>query len=110
MSKKIKTEQELENEKLEQRLAKHYTDIDKVIINAPTVIVILKNGGKGVSTPSHGDVYNYETGFWCAYAKALRSQIKTNSKNAFPFMFKQYPGLSISNCTIIGNPAITDKS
>ena len=54
---------------------KYYQEIKNVIFNKPATIVILKDGRKGVAMLLEGDTWNKETGFWCAYAKALRAEI-----------------------------------
>ena len=61
-----------EIERLQVELADHYNHIDKVIINEPVVVVKLKDGRKGVAKVGHSDTFNPETGFWCAYSKALK--------------------------------------
>ncbi len=54
--------------------AEYFSEIEKVIYNTPTTIVILKTGEKGIAKLQEGDIWNPELGFWVAYAKALRGR------------------------------------
>ena len=60
--------------------SKRYSEIEKVVFNYFDTVVILKDGRKGVATCSYDDLFNEETGFWCAYAKALKCHKPLNIK------------------------------
>ena len=109
--KKATRKQELEN--LQDDFADHYQEIDKVKLNDPGVVVWLKDGRKGVAVAdtAGGDKYDHETGFWCAYAKALRqkkpimTQLTWSSQDLTPYIFNDR--MTSSHYTMANHPLVT---
>lgn len=55
----------------------YHDEVEKVIVNNKTVIVILKSGEKGVAKCCEGDTFVYKVGYDIAYHRAM---IKMHNK------------------------------
>ena len=77
-----------------------FKDIHRAIYTPKQTIVILQTGEKGIATYKKGDSYSRDTGFWCAYSKALRSKIKASASAGGLLVPKQITKEIIDACVI----------